>query len=192
MSPRAGLDTAAVVEAAAAIADADGLQQLTLALLARRLGVRAPSLYAHVGGLDDLRARLGAHGAEQLTEAVTDEVAGRAGSDALHAAAHAYRRFAHAHPGLYEAMQRSPDNADSDGGRTAARLVAAWAAVMRGYGLQGDDAIHAIRVSRAALHGFVTLERDGGFRMEVAVQESFERLLEMLDRGLRPVRESPP
>lgn len=183
--PRAGLDTAAVVRAAAEIADADGLQQLTLARLARRLGVRAPSLYAHVGGLDDLRARLGALGARQLTEAVTDAVAGRAGFDALHAAAHAYRRYAHAHPGLYEAMQRSPEDPDSEAGRIATRLVTAWVAVMRGYGLQGDDAIHAVRICRAALHGFVTLERDGGFRMAVGVQESFERLLQTLDRGLR-------
>ena len=41
---------------AASLADADDLAQLTLARLAAALGVRTPSLYAHVDGLGDLRA----------------------------------------------------------------------------------------------------------------------------------------
>ncbi|MGI8712393.1 MAG: TetR family transcriptional regulator, partial [Solirubrobacteraceae bacterium] len=55
--PRAGLDAEAVVTAAARLADAEGLECLTLARLAQRLGVRSPSLYAHVDGLEELRAR---------------------------------------------------------------------------------------------------------------------------------------
>ena len=46
---RAGLDADAVVAAAAQLADADGLEALTLARLAAVLGIRSPSLYAHVG-----------------------------------------------------------------------------------------------------------------------------------------------
>ena len=55
--PRAGLDAEAVVAAAAALADEDGLAELTLARLAAALGIRTPSLYAHVDSLGDLRAR---------------------------------------------------------------------------------------------------------------------------------------
>ena len=57
--PRAGLDAQAVVVAAAELADADGLEQVTLAGLASRLGVRAPSLYAHIGGQPALNAYAG-------------------------------------------------------------------------------------------------------------------------------------
>ena len=35
----------------------------------------------------------------------------------------------------------------------------ALAAVARGWGLRGADGIHAVRGIRAALHGFVTIER---------------------------------
>ena len=35
-------------------------------------------------------------------------------------------------------------------------------AVLRGYGLEGDDAIHAARAVRSALHGFVALEAGAG------------------------------
>src|SRR5579871_2782002 len=98
--PRAGLDADAVVAAAAALADADGLEALTLAALAQRLGVRPPSLYAHVASLADLRARVATRGARELAARLQEAVAGRAGSDALAAAASAYRAFAREHPGL--------------------------------------------------------------------------------------------
>ena len=97
--PRAGLDPEAVVGAAAALADEDGLGQLTLARLAAALGIRTPSLYSHVDGLADLQARLGARGAREMAVALQAAAAGRAGADALRAVAGAYRGYAHAHPG---------------------------------------------------------------------------------------------
>jgi len=56
--PRAGLTAEAVVAAAGALADERGLDGVTLSELAGRLGVRPPSLYAHVGGLEDPAAAL--------------------------------------------------------------------------------------------------------------------------------------
>ena len=58
--PRAGLTPATVVDAAIALVDRDGPDALTLAAVADRLDVRAPSLYNHVDGLDDLRSRAAA------------------------------------------------------------------------------------------------------------------------------------
>jgi AcrR family transcriptional regulator len=55
--PRVGLDSAAVVSAAAELIERRGFEALTLSALASELGVKPPSLYAHVGGLDDLRRR---------------------------------------------------------------------------------------------------------------------------------------
>lgn len=37
---------------------------------------------------------------------------------------------------------------------------------------------------RAALHGFVSLEREGGFAIPIDVDESYRRLVHILDRGL--------
>jgi AcrR family transcriptional regulator len=181
--PRVGLDAATVVAQAGALADADGLQRLTLARLAARLGVRAPSLYAHVGGLDDLRARLAAEGARELHEALARAAAGRAGGDALRSVADAYRAFAHAHPGLYDALQRAPEPGDPTA-QAAAQVVDVFVAVMRGYGLHDDDAIHAVRIARSTLHGFVALEAEGGFGMPLSLEETWVRLVASLDRGL--------
>ena len=179
--PRAGLDAEAVVSAATELADAESLDAVTLARLGSELGVRPPSLYAHVDGLEDLRRRIGARGTRELAAALGAAAAGRAGQDALEAVAHAYRRFAREHPGSYAALQRAPAAGQSE---DAQKVVEVVVAVLRGYGLEGDAAVHAVRVIRAALHGFVSLEADGGFGLPVSVDESFEHLLGVLHKGL--------
>jgi AcrR family transcriptional regulator len=180
--PRLGLDTEAVVTAAAELADEDGLDGLTLARLAAGLGIRTPSLYAHVNGLGDLRARLGARGARELTVVLSAAAAGRSGLDALRSVAIAYREYAHAHPGTYAATQVPVDREEN---QAAARdVIAVMAAVLGGYGLEEDDMIHAVRAVRSALHGFVSLEREGGFALAVSLPESYDRLIEMINAGL--------
>jgi AcrR family transcriptional regulator len=181
--PRAGLDAEAVVSAAAELADEAGLDGVTLAALASRLGVRSPSLYVHVDGLADLRDRLGARGARQLAAAVQAAAAGKAGRDALAAVAGTYRAYAQAHPGTYAAMQRAPDQ-PGDAADAGRELVDVLLAVLSGYGLHGDAAIHAVRGIRAALHGFVSLEREGGFGIPLSLDRSYDRLVTVLDRGL--------
>jgi len=187
--PRAGLHPDAVVDAAARIADAEGLDAVTLARLASDLGIRTPSLYSHVGGLDDLRSRLAARGARELADAMQEAAAGRARGDALRAVAAAYRSYAREHPGSYAAAQRSAWLArgagDAAAGDPGERAVRVFAAVLAGYGLTGDEAIHATRAVRAALHGFAALESGDGFGMPQSVDASFERLVALLDDGLQ-------
>jgi AcrR family transcriptional regulator len=178
--PRVGLHPEAVVAAAAELADTEGLEAVTLARLAQRLGVRSPSLYAHVGGLPDVRRRLAVRGAGELGAALQAAVAGRAGADALAAMATVYRTYAREHPGLYAATQRAPDV-----GPAGESVVDTVLAVLRGYDLHGDDAVHAARIVRAALHGFAALETGEGFGIPLDVDETFARLVAVLDRGLR-------
>ena len=66
----------------------------------------------------------------------------------------------------------------------AQAVVDVVVAALRGYGIDGDDAIHAVRALRAAFHGFVTLEADGGFGIPLSVDESFARLVALLEHGL--------
>jgi len=179
--PRAGLGPDAVVAAAATLADDEGLEAVTLARVAERLGVRSPSLYVHVDGLGDLRRRLAARGARELGAELQAAAAGRAGRDALAAVADVYRRYAREHPGTYAAMQRAPDVRDVD---AATQLVGVVVAVMRGYGLWGDAAIHATRIVRSALHGFAALEAGQGFGIDLPPDETFAGLIDVLDRGL--------
>src|SRR5436305_15165244 len=112
MPPKAGLDHAAVVQAAATLADSVGVGQFTLADLAARLGVRTPSLYNHVAGLPGLRRDLALHGTRVLGACLGRSVMGKSGDTALQALAGAYRAFIAAHPGLYGATIRAVRSKD--------------------------------------------------------------------------------
>jgi AcrR family transcriptional regulator len=182
--PRRGLDTGQVVDEALRIADADGLQAVTLARVARGLGVRAPSLYNHVDGHSALMRLMALRSLAELTEVIRDAAVGRSGEDALVAIAHAYRAYAVGHPGRYATTVRAPDPGDEERAALAARPVSVMVAVLGAWGLEGDDAVHEVRLIRSALHGFATIEADGGFGLPLDLDESFERLIATVLVGL--------
>ncbi len=184
MAVRAGLDRAAVVAAAAQLADRDGLEAVTLASLAADLGVRPPSLYSHVAGQDGLRRALALSGLQELTRRLGRAAVGKAGDAALLAVAHAYRTYAHEHPGVYAATLRAPDPDDAEWDAAGEELLAIVLAVLAGYGLEGSDAVHAVRGFRSVLHGFVALEALGGFGLPLDRDESFARLVDVFMAGL--------
>jgi AcrR family transcriptional regulator len=187
--PRAGLNRAAVVEAAGALADEGGLEGLSLVDLAGRLGVRKPSLYNHVAGIGDLRRELALAGLRELGRSLSRAAAGKAGDEGLFALAGAYRIFVKHRPGLYEATVRSyrvsyPD--DVELGTAEEEALEPVLAVLASCGIrEGEEAIHAARGLRSVAHGFVTLEVAGGFGMSVDQNESFRRLVRAFADGLR-------
>jgi AcrR family transcriptional regulator len=188
--PRAGLNHAVVVNLAAQLVDDGGprgFAELSLAKVAAKAGVAAPSLYKHVGSLADLRRDVALIAIRELSAAGTSATVGRAGADALHALATAWRSYAHEHPGRYAATQIGPDPEDPADARlreAAAESVQVVGAVLHGFGLPDDRVIDAVRAVRAGVHGFVTLELGGGFRMREDVDQSFTVLLDMLVAGV--------
>ena len=183
--PRAGLSPDRVVLAAGELADEHGYQQLTLAALAERLGVRQPSLYKHVASLDALRRGMAVSAKRELGEVVSRAAVGRSGAEALEAVAAAYRDWASRHPGRYAATVRAPDADDQEDQDASAEVVQIVYAVLSGFGLSGDAAVDAARTVRAALHGFATLELAGGFGLPRDLDASFGFLVETLVSGLR-------
>jgi len=184
--PRAGLTAADLVQAAAEIADERGYQQLTIGLVAARLGIRAPSVYKHVSGLAELQHQLAARAMAELGEAVATAVAGRAGRDALAGLARACRDYVVARPGRYAATVGAEFAGPGDPLLTAsARVIELIAAVLRGYRIPEPDLVHAIRTVRCVLHGWCMLQLTNAFQWSGDVEESFEQLITFMDNGLR-------
>lgn len=179
--PRMGLTHQRVVAQAAEVADEAGLDRLTLAAIAKRLGVSLPGLYKHIDSLDSVKRDLAVLGVQELTAAMSAAAVGRSGRDALHAIARAYRSYAAAHPGLSAASVRAPDPTDEEHIAVGEAAVAVLLAALDGYRLGGSDAIDAIRVLRVVLHGFTTLEAAGGFGLPQSVAGTFARLIDSLD-----------
>jgi AcrR family transcriptional regulator len=185
MAQGRGLSRAVVVSAAARLADQHGFDALTLGAVAAELAVRPPSLYNHVQGLAGLRHDLALQGVRELDERIRDAAVGRAGDDALVALAAAYRDYARERPGLYRALQRAPDPDDAELLAAAERLLRPVLAVLDGFGLVGDGAIHAARSLRSALHGFVELERLGGFGIDLDLDRSYGWMVAAVSAGIR-------
>jgi AcrR family transcriptional regulator len=179
--PRAGVTHERVVAEAAAVADEVGLERLTLAAIAQRLGVTQPSLYKHVGGLNALKRDLAVLGVRELTAALSTAAVGRARSDALYAIANAYRDYAKTHPGRSAAAVRAPAPDDTEHVAVSQDAAAVLFAALEGYDITGEDAIDASRSLRVAMHGFVSLEAAGGFGLPRSVDATYARLIGSLD-----------
>ncbi|WP_079407114.1 TetR/AcrR family transcriptional regulator [Streptomyces sp. 3211] len=179
---RAGLTAERVTVAGAELADEVGLERLSMAQVARRLGVKDASLYAHVRSLEDLRGRIALLAADEKTLRIAQATAGRAGRDALVAFADAWREYAHEHPGRYAATQTAiridPElAAQAAGPRRAVELTYG---MLRGYGLAEPDLTDAVRLLRSTFHGFVALEAAGGFAHARSPEKSWGRALDAL------------
>jgi AcrR family transcriptional regulator len=149
-----------VVAAARQILEREGPEGLTMRRLAEHLGIKAPSLYKHVDGKEELEALL-------MTEAFRElgrELHNAAGSlrkggsrkRALAELGRAYRRWAIAHPHLYRLVtggplprERLPEGLEA---WTAEPVVSA----------AGGDPDRA-RAAWAFAHGMTILELDGRF-----------------------------
>lgn len=184
---RARLDTAAVVQAAVDLIEAEGLEALTLGRLAKDLNVQTPSLYNHIAGLPGLMRELALLSTRQLGKVMGDATIGKSGAAALLAAAEAYRAYVKEHYGLYMTGLRSsglqtPIDAELQAAQE--RVVQIALAVVGSFGLQGKDALHAVRGWRSIVHGFATLEVAGGFGLPLDCDESFRRLIDLFARSL--------
>jgi AcrR family transcriptional regulator len=185
MARSVGIDRARVVVVGAELADAVGLDGLTLAAVAARLNVKLPSLYNHVEGLPGLRRELALLGLRQLLERMSRAAIGKAEDAALLAVGQAYRTYILEHAGVYEATVRAPAPEDADLRQVSQAIIEVVLAVLEPYGLDGEAAIHAVRGFRSIVHGFATLELAGGFGMPLDRDESFLRLLRAFIAGLR-------
>ena len=186
--PRTGLSSEDVVTAAAALADEAGYRELTMGLLAERLGIRSPSLYKHVEDLADLRHRIATLTITELGDAVRDAMQGKSGRDALTAFLTTYRAYVTAHPGRYAATVGAEFTGLDDPLLAAAsRIVDSIAAVLRGYGLSDGEMDHAMRTIRCTIHGYAVLQAEGAFQWSGDPTETFDWMIGFIDHGLRAV-----
>ncbi len=182
---RVGLTPERLTRAGAELADEAGFDQVTLSALARRFDVKVASLYSHVKNSHELKTRIALLALEELADLVAAAVAGRAGKDALIAFANAYRDYARAHPGRYDAarFRLDPQTAAASAGVRHAQMTRA---ILRGYDLTEPDQTHAVRMLGSVFHGYVSLEAAGGFsHTAVDSQDSWAWTLESLDAVLR-------
>src|SRR5262249_11784681 len=120
-----------------------------------------------------------------MTEVATAAVLGLGGDAAIAALMRRLRAYGAEHPARYLAVPPDPMH-DPALAQPAARFIEVFLAVLRGYGLDDAAAIHATRCLRVIVHGFVSIESSGGFRLAEDPAETDEQPIPMYLPSLPP------
>ncbi len=181
---RQRLNRSIVVDRAAVIADAEGIDAVTLSRIAHDAGVKQPALYRHVSGIEELWMLLSLRARDLLVEQLSTAVQNQSREQAVLSVAHAWRAFVRQHPGLYSATDRVPSVGDADVELSLTRVVAVLTSALNGYAISESQRAHCARSLRSALHGFCVLEKDNGHPEPYALDTSLQQLVELFCRGI--------
>ncbi len=186
--PRAALTHAQIAAAAVEIADAEGLDAVSMRRLAERLGVATMGLYRYVRGKDDVF--------ELMVDAVYAEEAraaeGRDWREVLRVAALRLRALTLRHPWLVETTAQSGPLTPNFVARTD-RLLAS----LDGLGLDADTAMTVIGTVTAFVTGATTarirmarlMRKEGAEKMDDLRTLYSSRMRWLLDSGRYPAFE---
>jgi AcrR family transcriptional regulator len=153
-----------ILDAARAMAEADGWTAVTSRRLAGAIGYTQPVLYGHFpGGKTEIMRTVALVGFAELAAATRAAMGGKTGRQAVAAVADVYLGFAAAHPSLYEAMFQLPIDARFAQEDSETELRSGFNALSAALG-NGDGT--ATEVFWSALHGMSVLERAGRMRQE--------------------------
>ena len=145
MKNKMPLNRELVFKAASELAEEVGLDHIELKQIAAKLDIKPPSLYNHVGGLDDVYKGIAARSLLRLENILRDAVMGRAREDALLEIAFAYRRFAKEHPELYKSIMKAPSIENDEVREAKQSVVYSICRVLDPYQLGEEDTIHFVR-----------------------------------------------
>jgi AcrR family transcriptional regulator len=169
-----------IVAVSLGILKSKGASALTLATVAKRVGVRAPSLYRRFADREALMREVELEVFRDLSKHLEVAAGSKAPYDALRAMAHAYRDYAHTFPDAYRLMFSAGSSGNTE--ETVVRLNAAMPLLSRLRGILGPStpALAIARTMTAYLHGFTSMELSGAFRLADTVEEDFHAGLDLL------------
>lgn len=183
--PKVALEKQNIIIEAAALANEYGPESVTLAMLAKKLKIKPPSLYNHFEGLPGLKRELAIFSLEKLfrdlTGAAFDQPPGTAKVLGI---SEAYLSFARKNPGLYEFALSAPDPEDKEVFKAGKSIVDLVVEAIKPFNLSEDVALHAVRGLRSIMHGFASLEQKGGFGLSLDLEESYQLTVKAFLAGL--------
>lgn len=172
------VDKAMVVEQAQQLIERDGLEALSLAKLAALLGIKAPSLYRHVGHKLELLRAVNQRTVEQLFAAM--EAAQVNAPPAPHAQLvailQAFRHFAHAHPQTYALLMALQTNGERPAEDLLIQLALPLQALIAT--ISGEaNSLAALRGALALAHGYVMLELNQQLRRGGDLDATYDQVI---------------
>jgi AcrR family transcriptional regulator len=174
---------AEIIGAARKLLEGRGRDGFSMGDVARAVGVRTPSLY---GRFADRAALLDAVELQlwrELGEVLAAVAVSRSPLRTLTGQSRAYRAFARANPNGYALIFEVDSGRNEEGTRARAAALAPSMPALEA--LVGEDrALLAARVLTPFLHGFVSMELAGAFRLGGGLDAAFENGVATILRGL--------
>ncbi|GAA2647590.1 MULTISPECIES: TetR/AcrR family transcriptional regulator [Nonomuraea] len=160
--------------------DAGGVESLSMRKLAAELDVNPMSLYHHVANKTELIRTVCLNVAPTLQPPADD---GAPWPDQLRALAHAYRRLARTHPGLWRYVHNHPEVIEPRQGG----LWEVLDRILRAAQVPEDERERTADVLHAFVSGFVLAENLGHIAEEES-EPAFDTAINLITAGLRAHR----
>jgi AcrR family transcriptional regulator len=179
-----------IVAAARAILEEHGLDAVTMQAVAARVGVRAPSLYKRFEDRSALISAVAVDAFEELGRELARAPRGEGPANDLRRAADAYRAWAHRAPRSYGLLfadlgagVAATDDARARSAEPVLSIVGDWLGI--------GSAIQPTRMLVAFVHGFVSMELAGAFRLGGDVDAAWRSGIDAVVGSLERWRPAP-
>ncbi len=182
---RAGIDKNRIIELAAKKANENGLENVTLKMLADELGVKTPSLYNHIDSLENLKKQLMLYGWKQMENQLVRSAVGVSGYEALRVMCHTFFEYATANPGIFNAMlwYNKFENDETMGATDD--FFSVFFKITKSLHISEENTNHLIRTFRGFLEGFSLLVNNGAFGNPIPLKESFDLSVDVFIEGMK-------
>jgi AcrR family transcriptional regulator len=161
---KARTSNAKIVAAARELLESSGVEAVTMAAVADKVGVKAPSLYKRIRDRGDLLRHVANEAALELATTLDAAVRGDDSAQDLERIAMAFRDWVHRSPAAYALLTSPVPETWRVDPELNVRMSAPIVNAARE--LAGPDAaLDAARTFVAFAHGFVSLEGAGTFRL---------------------------
>lgn len=139
------------------LAEEMDVQQITFQHLAKRLDIKAPSLYNHFKNIRDVKTALTAKLLQELNDQLRRALVGKSGQEALQIYAETYRSFAFSNQAVYELLISVPHTNEAvllDGIHETNQIILQ---IFEAFQLTKEEKVHRSRELRSMIHGYLSL-----------------------------------
>lgn len=153
----------AVIKVASDLADKDGLNNVLLKTVAEKLNIRTPSLYNHIGSLDELLREVAHKGMKSMNEKMTKVAIGNFGDAAIKSVSIEYLNYMIEHPGIYEAIQWATWHGSEEIREIYGNYISLLTALVRSFNLKPGSTNEVLNLLTGIIHGYTTLQLRNAF-----------------------------
>ncbi|MFL0245649.1 TetR/AcrR family transcriptional regulator [Candidatus Clostridium stratigraminis] len=167
-----------IIQAAFALADEIGLNQITFPKLAEKLDIKYPSLYNHFDNMDNLKKEMTIYLLKELNLKLMQRLIGKSGEDAIREFANVHKDFAFENRTGYALIMNIPSKEDEELYRLMKETNMIVNQVLEYFVKDKTILIHKSRALRSLLHGFISMTFLGYFQGDAKIEDSFALMVD--------------